>query len=199
MKKSKAIVPYEDRALAMKKKAQVAEIKTVNESLVEFDSICGEMAKDTIRAANVSREIGLHLITICGHEQLPFDFWRTYCEGKIKCTFDQAKRHIATAHKMPKPAKTIEDAAPFVQSLLFAAKLLEAPMREESQQAITISLFQKSLAAVTIVRQIFEKAFRETPIDKMKPSQLDSFLRDTEWLSTARDKAMRLRGDEYRK
>lgn len=197
-KSKNPVATYEDSAAVMKQKSQSVEVDTINKSLGEFSAICDDMSADTIRAANKSREIGLHLITLCGHEQVSFEFWRTHCEGKVKCSFDQAKRHVSTAHKMPEPAKTIEDAAPFVQSLLFAAHLLEEPHREESQKALTISLVQKSFAAITVVRQLFEKTWRETPIEKMKASQLDDFLSTTEWLSVARDKAMKIRGEMYR-
>jgi hypothetical protein len=189
---------YADRSIVLAKKARAAEITVLNKSLGEFKQVCKEMAADTIKAANKSREIGIHLKTVCGHDQLPFEFWRANLEGKIDCDFEQAKRHVATANRMPQPAKTIEEAAPFIQVLFFASNLLEAPVREESQSALSTNQVQVFLDKVNIIRQSFEKAERATPMDKWKPSVIDTFLADTGWLSTLRDKAMKIRGQTYR-
>lgn len=189
---------YEERAGIMKRKAEVVEIKTINTALSEFETGCGDMAKVTVHTVNTSRKIGLHLMTMCGHEQISFEFWRAHCEGKIKCTFEQAKSHVAVAHKLPEPAKTIQEAAKVIQTCWLAANLIEMPVREESQRALNISFLQKALAGITTVRATFEKAWREVPIEKMKPSQLSEFLKDTQWLEDARDKAQRLIGDSMR-
>lgn len=189
---------YVERSIVLAKKARAAEITVLNKSLGDFAGFCKEMADDTIKAANKSREIGIHLKNVCGHDQLPFEFWRLNLEGKIDCDYEQAKRHVATANRMSQPAKTLVGVAPFIQAMLFASNLLEAPVREESQAALSTNQVQLFLDKVNVIRQSFEKAVREIPMEKWKPGVLDTFLADTGWLSTLREKAMKIRGNIYR-
>ncbi|MDB6023110.1 MAG: hypothetical protein JWQ04_2967 [Pedosphaera sp.] len=170
---------YQSRAAAKRKESAIAGIETVNGCLTEFETICGDMANNTIRAANKSREVGLHLLAICDREQLSFEYWQAYCQGKIKCSFEQAKRHVSTAHKIPKLAKTIEEAAPFIQTCLFAANLLEVPERIETHNSVSSGPIQKFFSEVTILRRDFEKAIRQLPMENWNPSVLHSFVKDS--------------------
>lgn len=196
--KSLVTLDYQERASAMKKTAATSELKVINKSLAEFSGLCKSMGDTTVNAVNKSREIGLHLIALSGHEQLSLEFWQKHCEGNVGCSFDQAKKHVALAHKMPQPAKTLDEAAPHIQGLFFAADLIESPVRTESQHALGINLFQKFLHEVTTIRQTFDKSLREHPMVNWKAKELDSFLADTEYLSVQREQAQIMRGKMYR-
>jgi Ftsk gamma domain len=184
---------YEERGVVLKKESAVAEIKTINTALGAFDDLCHTMEKTTISAANKSREIGIHLKTICGHEQMPFSFWQSHCEGKVQCSFEQAKNHISVANKMPKPAGTIAEAAPFFQTLLFAGKLLESPERDKPQQRSTVSFVEKFFCELTLFRKPWKKIMSERPLASWDAPALDKFLSETEWLASERERAVELR------
>jgi hypothetical protein len=184
---------YLERVGSMNREAAVVEVETINKSLEQFGKLCHTMEKTTIDAANKSREIGIHLQTMCGHDQLPFSFWKSHCEGKIDCTFEQAKNHISIAKKMPNPVETIAEAAALFQTLMFAGNLLESPERDAVQQRSTVSIVERFFKEVTIIRGDFKKALKERPMEDWEPKALDSFLSETEWLSIERDRAEKLR------
>ena len=197
--KQKIKTTYEEHALILHKQATAEEFKQVAKDFKAAKAATEKMETDCIAAANACRAVGIRLQTLCGHEQIDIEFWqKNDCGKKLPFDFNSARIFISIARKMPKPAKSLAEAAPLTQLMFQSANLIELAHREESQRALTVSILQKFFAEITTVRQPFEKALREQPMEKWKPSQIDSFLSETEWLSVAREKAMKVRGEMYR-
>lgn len=203
MKKFNPVLPavqYEDRAAQMTREAIAAEFIALSKEYEKAKEATEDMRKDTIRAANTCRAVGIRLQALCQHEQISFEFWQRHkCGDHLPFDFNAAKGFIALARKLPRIVKTIEEAAPFAQMVFQTTGLLEMPTRDEQQRAQQFSVFQKFLAQVTVVMQPLRKLLREVPMEDWKPAQLDSFLSETEPLNIERERAMKLRGEEYRK
>lgn len=174
--------------------AMIAEKRRFAEIFHKFDAAAKDISKKTVESANFARELGLLLQGMCGHQQITFGFWRTHGQGQLPCDFNTAKILVSIANKMEAPAKTLNDAAPFVLSILQADGILALPEREVEQRAATISVFQKVLANITLIRAGFKKALRERPMEEWDGRALDSFLSETRWIAEERERAL-----EYRK
>ncbi len=192
------ILNCEESGIVLHKEAMVAEVKKLNEIYEAFHKDAASISTGTIRSANRARELGLHLQTMCGHEHMKLSFWQSHCEGKVPFKFDAAQKFISVANKMDKPAKTLLEAVPFVQTILQAGGILMLPERTETQQRSAISVFQRVLTEITLVRAGFKKALKEKPMELWTASDHDTFQADTAWIQEERDRSVKLRHQKYR-
>lgn len=188
----------EENGAVLHREAMSAELFKINQVFEKFDAAAKSISSGTIQSANLAREIGLHLQTLCGHEQMKLSFWQTHCEKALRFKFESAKLFISVANKMTEPAKTLNDAVPFVQTILQADGILLLPERTETQQRATISVFQKVLAEITMIRVGYKKALKERPMEQWEANALDSFLSETGWIAEERDRAAKLRHQKFR-
>lgn len=193
MKPTAPTPSYIERAGALKTAAAPVEFGTMAKVYEQFDTAAKGIESNSISASNLARKLGIHLQALCGHEQIKFSYWQSHCEGKLPFNYESAKLFVAVARKMPRDAQTIAEAVHFVQMVLVADQSLELPQRTERQLASPISPIQRFLAEMTLIRQPFQKSIRALPMEQWEPAALDTFLTETEWLSTEREKAQRLR------
>lgn len=199
-KKQKPQLEYADRALVMHREANAAEFKEAAKLIAEAKSSCKKLGKQTVAATNKCRAAGIMIKTLCGHDHVSIEFWqKNDCSKKLGVGFETAKWLVSIANKLENPVRTLMEAAPYLLQCFFATELLESPKREDQQQAIHFDLVQIFFKKITTDKQDFEKAIRAQPMETWKPVLLDSLLSETEWISVIRDRAMKLRGDEYRK
>jgi len=199
-KNTKLAVPalaYEDRAAMANREAAVIEIETINRVWKKFDATAKSIEANTVESANLARELGLHLQILCGHDQLDLGFWQTRLADKLPFPYKSAKIFVAVANRMTEPAKTLQDAAQFVQQLLIANGSLQLAERTEAQTASVISVFQRFLAEITLERALFKKVLKEQPMESWTASQHDSFAADCEWLRAELDRSAKLRHKLY--
>lgn len=155
------------------------------------------MEKDCIASSNACRAVGIRLQALCGHEQISFEYWqKNNCSKQLPFDFNAAKMFIGIARKLPEKVTTIEQAAPFTQLCFQAGNLLELPERTEQQRAIGGGILQKFFGEITIVRKDFAKAIRQCPMEKWGRPEINSFLKDTQWLADERTKAEKLKGEK---
>lgn len=184
---------YLERGAKQTKQMMEGEDAQIAKSYAQFEAAIKQSQSSIINSANLAREIGIHLQTKCGHEQVGFDFWQKYCEGKQPFDFEAAKMFVSVANKMEKPAKTINEAVQYVQLALVAGGLLELPEREEAQKRASVSLFEKWLGEIVKIRQPFGKLTKDWPMDSWNKTALDKFLSETEWLVEERARAEKLK------
>jgi hypothetical protein len=146
-----------------------------------------------ITAANKFRAVGIRLQSACNHELVNLDFWNNNnCEAQLGFDFQTAKQCMAIARRLPKVVKSLDDAAPFVQLLFQAGDLLHLERRSEPQNRVTVSVMQKFLNEVTIIRRDFEKVERQIPMNDWSQTMLRSFVSDTKWIADKREMAVGL-------
>lgn len=184
--KTSQLIPYESRAIAKNKDAQVKGIDNILKTYAEVETDTAQMKTVSIKAANGCRKLGIELQTLCGHEQVSFEFWQKNC-GKLAKRFDfeNAKIFITIARKMDKPAKTIADAAPFTQLIYQAVDLLQLPERTEAGMHSGSGPVQKFFAEIAIIKKDFDKAVRQLPLDKWPLTAKREFVKDSKWLRDA--------------
>lgn len=190
---SEAVAEYGDRSVAMTKEASAENLQKISELWDKFVPSLQVQEKSTVQNANLAREIGIHLMTLCGHDVMKQSFWVLNCQGKVPFDFETAKVFMGVARRLAKKAKTISDAAPFVQMILFAGGNLELPERTEPQMASSMPLIEVCLSKIDELREKFGKAFRDRPLDTWTVPAMDRYLSDTRWIQEDREKIMRLR------
>jgi hypothetical protein len=184
---------YSERSVQKFHEALRAEFDIIRAKHKQLKTDMECLGHTTVEVANLCREIGLHLQTACNHEQINLDFWNNNdCEKQLGFDFNAAKIYIAIARKLPKKIKSPDEAAPFVQLLFQAGGLLELEERGERQNRITVSVMQKFLAEVTIVRKDFEKVVRQIPIADWSETMRQSFIADTQWIQDRREEVKAL-------
>lgn len=184
---------YLDRASARRSEVAIAELDTIADLFHQFNTDAKAIEANTISAANLARAMGIHLQTLCGHEQITLHFWNSHCEGKLPFKFDAAKIFVSTAHKMPNEAKTLAEASQFIQTLLIADGLLQLSERGHTQVASAIPLVQKFFNEFQLMRQPFKKIIQDRPMEEWEASALELFLSETEWVAEERERATTLR------
>ena len=195
-KPSKEIVPYVDRAAAMNKKTGAKEIDEILKAYESVEAETDVMKSSSVKAANGCRKVGILLQTLCGHEQISFQFWQNNCAKlAAKFDYDNAKIFIAIARRMPDPAKTIADAAPVTQLIFQSVGLLELAERTEEHNAAPVGVFQRFLSNVTVIRQLWKKALREKPVTEWGEMERESFLNETQWIADERMEIEKLKGE----
>ena len=180
-----------ESGVALRKESGIAELAVIEKAYAKFSETADAVAKDTVLMANVAREIGIHLQTLSGHEQVSFEFWQKHCEGKLPFKFDAAKMFVSVARGMEKPARSLTEAAKWIQQILAAEGHLELPSREENQVAVSVSIMQKFFKELTCLSQPWKKLESENPIEGWTKKQVDTGLAETEWLSVARDRMIK--------
>lgn len=192
MKTNQPNPTYSERAVALQNESAIAEISTINQAYRDFLKSTQSIEKSTIDSANKAREIGIHLQTLCGHEQISLSFWNSRCVNQTAFDFETAKIFIATAKKMPKPAQSLKEAVPFIQTMLVAGDLLQMPERAGSQSLSPLNPVQRFFNEFTLMRQPWQKITRTKPIEQWESGELEQFISETEWLSDEREKAKQL-------
>lgn len=173
---------YAENSLALHKEAIVLDFVAIAADYEVAKKAAAKMESSCIASANACRAVGIRLQTLCGHEQISFEFWVKYsCAEKLPFGFDAAKMFISIARKLPDEVKSIEEAAPFTQLYFFALNLLEAPAREEQQKAISVSVIQKFIGQLTTIRQLYSKSIRQCPVNQWSDSLINDVLNDSAW------------------
>ncbi len=172
--------------------AHAAEMENISTIYERFERATRNIETGAIDAANLSRELGLNLQALCGHEQISFQFWQNNCEGKLKFDFDSAKMFCSIARKLPQPAKSLPEAVSYIQPALVASGFLEVPERTGEQEASFVNPFQKFLKYLTCLGQPYKKLLLDRPMKNWTRGQLESFTSETLWIVEEREKAERL-------
>jgi hypothetical protein len=183
---------YTERAVALRQQSSVATLKKINQDYEAFLKSTTAISDSTIASANKAREIGIELQALCQHELMSESFWNANCRDKTAFGFDAAKAFISTARKMPKPAKTLQDAAPFIQTMLITADLLPEPERTEVQHLSSINPVQRFFNEFSMMRQPWQKITRTKPIEQWDSLSLKRVVSETEWVLEIRQKAEKL-------
>jgi hypothetical protein len=184
---------YVERADVMNKEAAIAAIPLIIKAFAGFHDAAAELKSGTIAGANFSREIGLHLQSWCGHEKMSIHFWKTHCEKVLPFDFEAAQFFMSVARKMKNKAKTLAETWEFSQLILIGDGLLPAPQRSESQSEAPIPPLQRLCCQFVMLRKPLQKIFNLAPMEQWKPTELELFLSETEWLAEEREKAQKLR------
>lgn len=184
---------YIERADAMKQKAIAAEVPLILKAFEGFRDSASMIKGGTIGGANFSREAGLHLQSWCGHEKMTLHFWKTHCEKLLPFDFEAAQFFMSVARKMKSKAKTLAETWEFSQLILIGGGLLPAPERAGLQSANPIPPLQRLCVQFVMLRKPLQKIFNLAPMEQWKPSDIDLFLSETEWLSEERERARKLR------
>jgi len=182
----------DERGALQRMQSNRAEFDEIKQTHDKFNAATKGIENSAIDAANFARQLGIHLMVLCAHEQIKFDFWQKHCEGKLPFSYDNAKMFVAIAKKMPEPATNLTEAIHLVQMALLAGNLLAEPERTESQTANTIPLLQRFVNEFTTIRQQFTKITRDEPMEKWELKRLRLFLSETEWFWKEREKAQQL-------
>ena len=187
-----ASATYEESSVEIQTQAQAAEVQKIAGVFQRFNENINAASKSIVDAANDAREIGLHLQTMCGHEQMKLSFWNNHCEGKVGFGFETAKQFIGIAKRLPNRIKKISGIPHVIQPMLLAADQLDLPHRKSAHSASTISFVERFLTEVTMVHAPFARAIRENPIENWNEVTIKKFLSETEWLAFERQKAEKL-------
>ena len=173
---------YAENSLALHKEAIVLDFVAIAADYEIAKKCAAKMESSCIASANACRSVGIRLQTLCGHEQISFEFWvKNNCADKLPFGFEAAKQFVSIARKLPDEVKTIEEAAPFTQLYFFALNLLEAPARDEQQKAISVSVIQKFIGQLTTIRQLYSKSIRQCPVHQWSDTLIDDVLNDSAW------------------
>lgn len=184
---------HEEATAVIKSEAKSAEFEVIVEAFARFTDATNRIKSRTIAAANLGREIGIHLQTLCGHEQIRFDFWQSKCEGKLPFDYKIAQSFVSIANRLTKPVETLEEALPTLRQCFFAGNLLQDAERTEPQARSNVSLMERFLGEFTLMRQPMKKILSERPMETWEVVALDRFLADTQWLEDERERALRLK------
>ena len=175
-----------ERGVMLKRESNTAELQTIIETFEKFDALCKGIESGAIKSVNLGRELGLHLQTLCGHQQMKLSFWQGHCEKQLPFDFKAASLFISIANKIEQPVKTLAEAVPMMQTVLQADGVLILSERTDLQKASGISVLQKFFAEVTLIRADFKKAMMQKPREHWTRDDKDSFLSTTEWIDEAR-------------
>lgn len=187
---------HEESTVIIKSEAAYAEWDVISKAFGKFTEAANQIKSRTIAASNLGREIGIHLQTLCGHEQVRFDFWQAKCIGKSPFDFKTAQSFVAIANRMPTPAETLEEALPVLRQCFFAGNLLADAQRTEPQARSNVSLMERFLGEFTLMRQPLKKILSERPMEEWELVAIDRFLSDTNWLEEYRERAAQLKADK---
>jgi hypothetical protein len=199
-KKQKSEATYLERGHALKVKSNAAEFKTIGATYKKFDVAANGIKTNAIDAANLARELGIHLQTLAGREILSDKqgkfLWDEHFAKHLPFSYDNANMFVSVARKMTAPAKTLNEAVQFVQQALIADNLLQLPERAESQSRSAISVMEKFLAQMTLVHQPFKKILAQKPMETWDKTALNKFLSETEWIAEERERAEKFRKEK---
>lgn len=184
---------YVERAAVMNQRAFVEEVEAAQQAFNKAAADTKDGSEKITDGINGFRQTGILLQSLCGHNQMKAAFWLDKLDGKFSFSYRIAQNCIAIANRMPKPAKTIQEAVQHVQQGLFAAGQIELSERTEGQTASPISPIQRFLNEMTLIRQPFQKSIRAQPMEQWESEALDTFLSETEWLAKERERAETLR------
>lgn len=183
---------YVERSNATDSKAVAAEISKIVKAYGGLRVASDKLKTGTIDGANLSREIGLHLQGLCGHETMTFMFWKTHCEKALPFDFEAARFFMRVARKMVKKAESLEEVWEFAQPLLICDDSLPEPKRAGIQQASTVPALQRLCCSFAMLRKPFDKIFNAAPMEKWEQDDVRLFLSETEWLAEERARAEKL-------
>lgn len=188
-----------ESGIVLRREAGGALIEQIKKEYADFCEASNALGKNAISAANLARAVGLHLQTLNkGHKQIDLHFWSEQCEDVLPFDFDTGKMFVSVANKMEHPAKTVTEAVQFVQMALVANGTLEIAERTESQGRSTVSVMEKFFSSLTLMQVPWKKIVNERPMEQWDKKSIETFLYETEWISTERDRAAKLQGQKYR-
>jgi hypothetical protein len=197
---SKSVETYEDAAARQKRKAVESHIASICKAEDKIKSLRGDLQGCVLDIVNLFIAQGKALQSICGREQITFDFFNgesTRCiQDKLpwgddsREAFAIAKRRIAIAAAFPTKVTKWDDIAPDARrNLLQQLELLTVSERgllgdgaaDRPQDTLTIFI-----AHVTRFKQDFLKCVREKPLQERDPEQLRDLFRKTDWVDEVR-------------
>lgn len=173
--------------------AHQAGIDKINTLYVRLLEVASTAADTKIKAANIAREMGIHLQELSGHVQINFQFFLGIQSQLPKeFCFESAKKCVMIANQFPKPLKTLEEAKRVEQITFQAAGLLEMPESRQLQYlspVTPLTLFANTLGAA---KERFQKWIEDEPMENWEKDRLETFLSESAWVEDQRDIANRL-------
>lgn len=185
--------PYEDRAAAMSSEAIPSALADIADIDVRFEKAVRAASRNLLDAANLSREAGIKLQALCGHEQMTFGFFESHCDGYFPLSFSRVQFHIKIARAHREVLTDFPQLAGDIQAMLITADMIEIARRAEPQTASETSVSQFVIHSVSSWIPKFKKAFEDDPIEQWVEDDIDDFLFAVKLLSEKINRAMEIK------
>lgn len=178
---------YNERSLVRQKEVEAEIIPLILAELERGKTNLMHGANLLVESTNQFRQIGIHLQTLCGHENITFRDWKLHVENKLPISFGAARVYMSIARRLANKAKTVAEAVDFTQLLLVSEGAIPIPQRDGPQAASTIDPIQKFVVQLAMMRKPFQKILNAGN-GKLDRARMELFMSESEWIAEEREK-----------